>query len=80
VARIATVSESKVFGRNMRAERKRQGLTQEEVGHTADLDRTEISRLERGKREPRLGTIVKVARALEIPAGQLLDGLPARSA
>jgi transcriptional regulator with XRE-family HTH domain len=37
------------------------------------LHRAEVSLLERGGREPRLGTIVKLARALEVSAARLLD-------
>jgi len=36
---------------------------------------SEVSRLERAKRDPRLGTIVKLGRALGIPPGRLLDGI-----
>ena len=63
------------FGRNVRRERRRIGLSQEALGHACDLHPTEISRLERAAREPRLGTIVKLARALGIPPARLLDGI-----
>ena len=36
---------------------------------------TEISRLERAQRDPRLGTIVKLARALEVKSSELLVGI-----
>ncbi len=65
-----------VFGSNVRRERKRAKLSQEALGHACDLHPTEISRLERAAREPRLGTIVKLARALGIPPARLLDGIP----
>jgi transcriptional regulator with XRE-family HTH domain len=37
---------------------------------------SEISRLERSARDPRLATIVKLANALGIPPARLLDGIP----
>jgi transcriptional regulator with XRE-family HTH domain len=36
---------------------------------------TEISRLERSERDPRLATIVKLARALKITTSELLVGV-----
>jgi transcriptional regulator with XRE-family HTH domain len=49
------------FAINLRKARKAKGISQEELGFRCDLHRTEISLLERGGREPRLGTIVKLA-------------------
>jgi len=37
------------------------------------LHRTEISLLERGERDPRLSTIVRLARCLGVPPSTLLD-------
>lgn len=65
-----------IFGRNVRQARREAGMSQEALGHACDLHPTEISRLERAGREPRLGTIVKIARALRIPPARLLDGIP----
>jgi transcriptional regulator with XRE-family HTH domain len=64
------------LGRNLRAHRERVGLSQEELGDRCELDRTEISLLERGLRYPRLDTLVKLSRALELDSpGMLLDGI-----
>ena len=61
---------------NLRTQRGRAGLSQERLGELCDLDRTEISLLERGLRFPRLDTLVKLARALQLDsAGELLDGI-----
>jgi transcriptional regulator with XRE-family HTH domain len=65
-----------VFARNLRAERKRLKLSQEALGYRCDLNMSEVSRLERSQRDPRLATIVKLAGALEIPPARLLDGIP----
>jgi len=63
------------FGANVRAVRERAGLTQEALGHRASFHPTEVNRIERGRRNPGLLTIVKLAKALEIPASDLLAGL-----
>jgi transcriptional regulator with XRE-family HTH domain len=54
------------FGRAVRAARLSQGLSQEDLAAEAGLDRTYISGLERGARNPALSTVEKVSRALRI--------------
>ena len=63
------------FAVNLRRARKRSGISQEELGFRCELHRTEISLLERGGREPRLGTIVKLAGALDTPVAELCEGI-----
>lgn len=63
------------FATNLRLYRNRAGLSQEELGFESDLHRTEVSLLERAGREPRLSTIVRLARGLKIEPGHLLDGI-----
>jgi transcriptional regulator with XRE-family HTH domain len=63
------------FAVNLRKARKRRGISQEELGFRCELHRTEISLLERGGREPRLGTIVKLAGALNTPVAELCSGI-----
>ncbi|HEX4305294.1 MAG TPA: helix-turn-helix transcriptional regulator [Solirubrobacterales bacterium] len=65
-----------VFARNVRAERERQGLSQEALADRADgLDAAQLSRIERAVYDPQLLMIVRIARGLEIPAGDLLRDL-----
>ena len=59
----------------VRAQRVRLRLSHEDLARRPSLHRTEIGLIERGKREPRLGTIVKLAGALEVPLGLLLTGI-----
>jgi transcriptional regulator with XRE-family HTH domain len=47
-------------------------LTQEELGFEADLRRTYISSLELGQKEPSLGTVLKIAKALDMGVSELL--------
>jgi len=63
------------FAASMRRRRLELGLSQEALGDAAGLHRTEISLLERGAREPRLTTIVRVARALRVRPAELLKNV-----
>jgi transcriptional regulator with XRE-family HTH domain len=63
------------FAANLRRIRLERDLSQEALGDLAGLHRTEISLLERGLREPRLSTIVRVSRALKAPPSDLLKGV-----
>jgi transcriptional regulator with XRE-family HTH domain len=66
-----TASAREIFARNLRRERKRLQLSQEALGFRCDLNTSEISRLERARRDPRLATVVKLANALGIPPAKL---------
>ena len=63
------------FAVNLRKARQSKEISQEELGFRCELHRTEISLLERGGREPRLGTIVKLAGALDTTPERLCDGI-----
>ncbi len=63
------------FAGNLRRERLRAGMSQEALGHASDMHPTEVSRLERAAREPRLSTIVRLARALDVRASDLVAGI-----
>jgi transcriptional regulator with XRE-family HTH domain len=62
-------------GENIRANRKRLGITQEALADRCDMHPVEIGRAERGLRDLRVSTVVKLARGLGIPASELLSGL-----
>lgn len=66
---------SEPFRLNLRRQRRRAGLSQEQLAFRASLHRSEVSLLERGVRVPRLDTFVKLAASIEIAAGELLDGI-----
>jgi transcriptional regulator with XRE-family HTH domain len=63
------------FSQNLRRTRLRRELSQEAVARLADMHRTEISVLERGKREPQLSTLVKLSAVLKVPLDDLLEGI-----
>jgi transcriptional regulator with XRE-family HTH domain len=51
------------------------GISQEELGLRANLDRTYISGVERGVRNPSLTAIVSLANGLNTTVSDLLDNL-----
>jgi len=58
---------------NMRRLRQSKGWSQEEFAHQAGLHRTYVSDLERGARNPTISVVDKLAVALGVPVGALLD-------
>lgn len=54
----------KLVGSNVRALRIAKGLTQEELAFEADLDLTYVGGIERGKRNPSLLVMARLADAL----------------
>jgi transcriptional regulator with XRE-family HTH domain len=61
------------FGIRLREARERLGLTQEEVAQRSGVHATEVSRMEAGKRDPKISTLRRLAKAVEVKPGQLLD-------
>lgn len=45
------------------------------LARVAGTHASEVSRLERGLRDPRLSTLVRIARALDVPVAALVDGI-----
>ena len=63
------------FSANLRRAREAAGISQEELADRCEIHRTEVSLLERGGREPRLGTMVKLATALGTTPEDLCAGI-----
>jgi len=63
------------FGTNLQRARERAGLTQEEVGLRAKMNRTQVGILERGERLPRIDTLTRLAGALGVSPDDLLVGI-----
>jgi transcriptional regulator with XRE-family HTH domain len=63
------------FAANLLRARKQADVTQVELSLRSGMHRTEISLLERAGREPRLGTIVKLAAALGVTPESLCSGM-----
>lgn len=66
------------FGAALRGRREALGLSQEELGFRSEVHRTYISELERGLKSPSLGTVQRLAVALETTASALIRDAEAR--
>ncbi|WP_242057609.1 helix-turn-helix transcriptional regulator [Halobacillus yeomjeoni] len=62
-----------MYGLTLKKIRFQKELSQEELAFRAGLDRTYISSLERGKRNPSLVTMDKIARALDVKLSVFFD-------
>ncbi len=60
-------------GLNLKRFREEQGYSQESFADHCGLHRTYISGIERGVRNPTVIILDRIAKALKVPAGQLLD-------
>ncbi len=63
------------FGQSVAKHRRGKELSQEALAEKADLDRTYLSDIERGVRNPGIRNVVLIAKALGIPASDLLKGV-----
>jgi transcriptional regulator with XRE-family HTH domain len=62
-----------IVGRNVRAFRLRRGLTQEQLAFEARIDLTYAGGIERGRRNPSLLVMARIAEALGVTPVELLD-------
>ncbi|HEX4674340.1 MAG TPA: helix-turn-helix transcriptional regulator [Steroidobacteraceae bacterium] len=63
---------STVFGQVLREQRISRDLSQEQLALAADVDRTFVSQMERGIRQPTITTLMKLAGALGIQPSTLV--------
>lgn len=68
---------SVAFGLRLRELRAEHGLSQDDLADKTDVHPTAIGRPERGSREPRLTTILRIARGLDVEPGDLVNELSA---
>jgi transcriptional regulator with XRE-family HTH domain len=73
--RVLPCAASVAFGQRLRKLRGQHGLSQDGLARRTDIHPTAIARMERGAREPRLRTILRLAQGLDIQPGMLLDEL-----
>lgn len=57
----------------IRIARIRAGLTQKRLAELVDRDQSEISRIEAGKTAVTVPLLLRLAKALKVPPGKLLD-------
>jgi len=67
----------RAFGFSVKRQRESKRLTQEILAEKADMDRTYLSDIERGIRNPGVKNVVRIAKALGITASRLMEGVGA---
>lgn len=70
------LAQRAAVGQTIRTLRIEQGLSQEELAHNADLDRSYVGGVERGERNLALDNIYRIAYALSVAPGELLPPSP----
>lgn len=63
-----------LVGKNVRRLRLLKGLTQEQLAFEAEIDLTYVGGIERGRRNPSLMVLVRIAKALGVSLPKLLEG------
>jgi transcriptional regulator with XRE-family HTH domain len=61
-----------ILARNVSRLRRQKGLTQEELAFEAKIDLTYMGSIERGRRNPSLLVMARIAKALSVPLPKLL--------
>ena len=69
---MGSESIAAIFGRVLREQRNARGVSQETLALNADVDRTFVSQMERGIRQPTLTTLCKLAEALDMQPSTLV--------
>jgi transcriptional regulator with XRE-family HTH domain len=72
VQMAAPILRSTMLGKELRQAREKAGMTQEQLAFRARVDRTYISILERDKKSPTVITLLRICRALKVPASQII--------
>jgi transcriptional regulator with XRE-family HTH domain len=60
------------IGDNLKRQRIRKALTQEELARQAGLTTASVARIERNETEPRMSTLRKLAKALDLDPAELV--------
>lgn len=66
---------TQVFGQRVREHREALGLSQEALAARSDIHWTFLGQVERGRRNLNLHNLLKIAKGLDIDAGELVQGL-----
>lgn len=66
-----------ILGQRIRARRRDLRLSQEDLAHIAELDRSYVGRVERGQHNMTFITLIRLCRAMQCDVAALTMGLPA---
>jgi len=70
---VRTDNISAIFGQVLREQRNSRGISQEDLALSANVDRTFVSQMERGIRQPSITTLIKLSGALGIQPSVLVQ-------
>lgn len=73
-----TPPQLEAFGRTVRKTRRDRELSQEALADRAGLSSKHIGEIERANKDPRLTTVLKLARALDVRSSELLTAVDER--
>lgn len=62
-----------IVGKNVRKIRQQRRMTQEKLAFEAEIDLTYVGGIERGKRNPSLMVMARIAEALSVPLTKLMN-------
>jgi transcriptional regulator with XRE-family HTH domain len=62
-----------ILGRNVRRPRQQRAMTQEQLAFDAEIDLTYLGGIERGKKNPSLLVMARIADALSVSLTKLLN-------
>lgn len=63
--------ELKRFGENLRRIRNNKNITMQQLANQAEIELSQIYRIESGKINPKLTTLLKIAKGLNVPPADL---------
>ena len=69
----------RAFGQVVRQLRKERNMSQQELAFESDIDRTFVSLLENGHKQPSLLTIFRLSAALQVAASEIIRQVEQRS-
>lgn len=73
--KLEEMDASERLGENVLRIRQRRKLSQEDLADLAGINRSQISLIENGRRQPGIETVVRLAGALEVPIASLFEGI-----
>jgi transcriptional regulator with XRE-family HTH domain len=63
------------IGLNVARARETKGFSQDKLAEKADIDRTYLSGIERGVRNPGIKTVIRLSKALDVGVEKLCEGI-----
>ena len=67
------MDKKSLLGKRIREIRKSQGISQEQLAERASISAQYVSNIERGKENPTLDLLLRLAEALRVSLGQMCD-------